>query len=72
MLARKEGRVLSQANRTKLNDLRPALRDILAIIDDLLAAAEPKSTAPDLIGSTATLRALITRNGGEIVSASSY
>lgn len=39
--ARKEGRTISRANRTKLTDLRTGLQDVLKIIDDLLAASEP-------------------------------
>jgi hypothetical protein len=46
--ARKEGRVLSSANRTKLTEMRPRLEELLTIIDDLLAASEPKSAALDL------------------------
>lgn len=39
----KEGRVLSGANREKLSSLSTSLADVLAIIEDLLAASEPKT-----------------------------
>lgn len=42
-LRRKEGRVLSEANRNRLKNLADALRTVLADIDDLLAATEPES-----------------------------
>ena len=45
--ARKEGRVLSSANRTKLEEMRPQIETLLSIIDDLLAASAPPEKADD-------------------------
>lgn len=38
---RKEGRVLSAANRSKLKDLHTSLADVMALLEELLQAAEP-------------------------------
>lgn len=43
----KEGRVLSSANRQKLDSLKTSLADVLAIIEDLLSSAEPQKSLVD-------------------------
>jgi HK97 family phage prohead protease len=49
----KEGRVLSSANREKLGSLKTSLADVLAIIEELLAAGDPgKSLDDQLIAET--------------------
>jgi hypothetical protein len=39
----KEGRVLSNQNRTKLSALHTSLADVMAAIEELLQATEPKA-----------------------------
>jgi HK97 family phage prohead protease len=46
-LRAKEGRVLSEANRTRLGTLAEAMRTVLADVDDLLATTERRPAAAD-------------------------
>ena len=44
----KEGRVFSTANRAKLESTRSALADLMALIDELLTASEPKAAPQEV------------------------
>jgi hypothetical protein len=44
----KEGRVLSGANRTKLSNLHESLADVMAAIEELLQATEPKANEDEV------------------------
>lgn len=55
---RKEGRVLSAANREKLSSLKTSLADVIGIIEDLLAQSEPPEKSVETLIQAEYLRFL--------------
>jgi hypothetical protein len=57
----KEGRVFSTANRAKLTDTRSALADLMALIDELLSASEPKAAPAAVLQAMHEYRMLMSK-----------
>ena len=64
----KEGRVLSGANRTKLSALHTSLADVMAAIEELLAATEPKADNEEIRKALAAYLVLNARIQGAYVN----